>query len=218
MKRLLAATMMVTVMGLSACTGQQNERVQILTDYGVTVDDGITTAELQTAMAKMLSHEGSVTALKDKFRYTFEDQPDVLQSLAGEFDRYHKIESDPVLKMQEAKRLNKISVDNDLTEFWLDQLALDGNPEAHYMLSALGGLHPDVLPRNLIFAAEHGIVDAQVDLGDWYVKRNKGDDMKEAYYWYLKAQSQGRDLPIRIAKIPHRLPANEMREVEGRIK
>ncbi len=218
MKHLLAAILMISVMGLSACTGIHNERVKILADYGITVNDDITTAELKTAMAKMLPDEGSVTALETKFKYIFEAQPEVLHPLADEFARYYKIESDPVLQMAEAKKLNKPSGDKDLTEFWLDQLAMDGNPEAHYMLSSLGGLHPDILSRNLIFAAEHGIVDAQVDLGDWYAKRNKSDDIKNAYYWYLMAQSQGRDLPIRIARIPHRLPVNEMREVEGRIK
>lgn len=142
----------------------------------------------------------------------------MLLSVSDEFRRYHKIEADPILQMKEVERLQAANEDNDLMIFWLDQLALNGNPEAHYMLHGYGSLHPDILPRNLIFAAEHGILDAQVDLGDWYAKRNQEDDMKKAYYWYLAAQAQGRDLPIRIAKIPHHLPANEMRDVEGKVK
>jgi len=106
---------------------QQDDRLVILSDYGATVDDGITTAELQTAIAKMLPDAGSVIALKAKFQYIFEDQPDVVQSLAGDFDSYHKIESDPMLQMAEIERLRKAKEDHGLIEFWLDRLAIAGD-------------------------------------------------------------------------------------------
>jgi len=211
----LAFVMMVILIG---CNGHQVDRLQILADYGVNTENDLSAKKLKTAMAKMLPGAGSVRALEQKFEYIFKDQPDVHQSLAGEFERYHKIESDPALQMKEVKRLQRANEDNELVTFWLDQLSIFGSAEAHYMLHGYGNLPKDIEPRYLIFAAEHGILAAQVDLANWYEKRNAKGDLKKAYYWYLVLQSQGRNYVDEIARVTNRLSERDMREIEGKVK
>ncbi len=117
----------VLIIGVGAASEQQNDRLIILADYGVTVDEEMRPAELKLALAKMLPDVGSVTALESKFKFIFQDQPEVLRSLDDEFERYQKIESDPALQIAEVERLKKAKEDRDLIEFWLDRLAIAGD-------------------------------------------------------------------------------------------